>query len=49
MHHGCLLSRGVEAGRIRINYSGSPRPVLVASRYLPDIDREKFILQPRGE
>lgn len=41
----CLLSRGVEAGRIRINYFGSTRPVLVASQYKLDSDREKFILQ----
>ncbi|QJB35749.1 OmpA family protein [Chitinophaga oryzae] len=41
----CLLSRGVEAGRIRINYFGSTRPVLVASQYTMDADREKFILQ----
>ncbi|MBC9930313.1 OmpA family protein [Chitinophaga qingshengii] len=41
----CLLSRGVEADRIRINYFGSTRPVLVASQYSLDVDREKFILQ----
>ncbi|NSL88027.1 OmpA family protein [Chitinophaga sp. Mgbs1] len=41
----CLLSRGVDADKIRINYFGSTRPVLAISQYTLDADREKYILQ----
>jgi len=39
----CLLSRGVEAGKVRINYFGSTRPVWVATQYSLENDREIFI------
>ncbi|WP_212002819.1 OmpA family protein [Chitinophaga sp. HK235] len=41
----CLLSRGVDGDRIRINYFGSTRPILTVSRYTLDSDRERFIVQ----
>ncbi|RBL92195.1 OmpA family protein [Chitinophaga flava] len=41
----CLLSRGVDGDRIRINYFGSTRPILTVSRYTLDADRERFIMQ----
>ncbi|PSL46734.1 outer membrane protein OmpA-like peptidoglycan-associated protein [Chitinophaga niastensis] len=39
----CLLSRGVDADKIRINYFGSTRPVLVANQHNLESDRDMFI------
>ncbi|RFS24947.1 hypothetical protein DVR12_07085 [Chitinophaga silvatica] len=39
----CLRSRGVDAGKIRINYFGSTKPVFVASQYSLESNREIFI------
>lgn len=39
----CLLSRGVDADKIRINYFGSTRPVWVARQYSLSSDRDVFI------
>ncbi|WP_349316911.1 OmpA family protein [Chitinophaga sp. MM2321] len=39
----CLLSRGVDPDRIRINYFGSTRPVLVTRNFNVVADRELFI------
>lgn len=39
----CLLSRGVDADKVRINYFGSTRPVMAAGQYSLYTDREKFI------
>lgn len=39
----CLLARGVDADKIRINYFGSTRPIWVAKQYSLDNDRDIFI------
>ena len=39
----CLLSRGVNADNIKINYFGSTRPVWIARRYNLETDRDIFI------
>jgi outer membrane protein OmpA-like peptidoglycan-associated protein/tetratricopeptide (TPR) repeat protein len=39
----CLLSRGVDADKIKINYFGSTRPVWIARQYNLDSDRDMFI------
>ncbi|HEY9260598.1 OmpA family protein, partial [Chitinophaga sp.] len=39
----CLLSRGVDADKIKINYFGSTRPVWIAKQYSLDNDRDIFI------
>jgi outer membrane protein OmpA-like peptidoglycan-associated protein len=39
----CLLSRGVNADNIKINYFGSTRPVWIARRYSLETDRDIFI------
>ena len=39
----CLLSRGVDADKIRINYFGSTRPVWIARQYSLSNDRDVFI------
>ncbi|MEC5142684.1 OmpA family protein [Chitinophaga sp. 212800010-3] len=39
----CLLSRGVEPGKVQIYYFGSTRPVWVAKQYNLQTDRDIFI------
>ncbi|MFY0254400.1 OmpA family protein [Chitinophaga sp. 30R24] len=39
----CLISRGVDADRIKINYFGSTRPVWTAKKYELEPDRDIFI------
>ena len=39
----CLLSRGVNADNIKINYFGSTRPVWIAKLYSLETDRDIFI------
>lgn len=39
----CLLSRGVDADKIKINYFGSTRPVWIARQHSLDNDRDVFI------
>ncbi|WP_161596896.1 OmpA family protein [Chitinophaga vietnamensis] len=39
----CLRSRGVDPDRIRVNYYGSTKPVMIAKQYSLAADRELFI------
>ncbi|HVI46711.1 MAG TPA: OmpA family protein [Chitinophaga sp.] len=41
----CLLSRGVDAGKVQANYFGSTRPVLASGHGSLNTDREAFIQQ----
>ncbi|MCW3463761.1 OmpA family protein [Chitinophaga nivalis] len=41
----CLLQKGVDADKIRINYFGSTRPVWVAKQFSLYTDRDMFIQQ----